>query len=153
MLLSQNSMPLNEKGRKNLYIADLIAAAGEIIIAGLLLFILFMGIGSFMLQIFTSFSSEIYSIENIKLLIDKALILFLIIELYTITVAYLKGEPVVREVFIAAFIAVGRKILIYDFEKWGITGAISLSLLIFALAASYFLLHRVSFGLIDKEEE
>lgn len=146
-------MPLNEKGRKNLYIADMVAAAGELIIAGLLLFILFMGIGSFVLQIFSSFSSEIYTIEKIKLLIDKALILFLIIELYTITVAYLKGEPVVKEVFIAAFIAVGRKILIYDFEKWGLLGAISLSLLIFALASSYYLLHRVSFGNERQEEE
>lgn len=141
----------NSKKNKNifsLHTADKIATLGEALIAGLLLFILFMGIGSFIYQIFTSFSQEVYTLDAIKKLIDKALILFIILELYVITVSYLKREPVVREVLIAIFIAVGRKILIYDYEKWGLKGAIALGLLILAISISYYIHQRAA---LDKE--
>lgn len=128
------------KRNKSIEIADLLAFVCTISIAVLLLFILLMGIGSFILQIFTSFSKEIYTLGVLKGLIDRALILFLIIELYRITLAYLKSEPIVYEVFIAAFIAVGRKILIYDYELWGLQGAIALAVLLLALSIGYFLL-------------
>lgn len=123
----------------SLNIADLIATVGELIIALLLLFILFMGIGSLGYQIMTSFSKEIYTIEAIKSLIDKALVLFIVLELYVITVSYLKREPIVREVLIAVSLAVGRKILIYDYEKWGLPGALSLGVLLLAISISTYL--------------
>lgn len=126
--------------------ADRIANIGEMLIAALLLFILFMGIASFLIQIFTSFSQEVYTMDAIKKLIDKALILFIVLELYVITISYLKREPVVKEVLIAAFIAVGRKILIYDFEKWGLYGALALGFLLLAISASFYLLQKISFG-------
>lgn len=144
---------MTEKSGKSLKIAEGIAQVGEAVIAALLLFILFMGIGSFILQIFTSFTSEVYTIEAIKKLIDKALILFIVLELYVITVSYLKREPVIKEVFIAAFIAVGRKILIYDYEKWGLSGAVSLAILLAAISLSYYLLNRISFGTSEVNKE
>lgn len=128
----------------SLDIADSVATLGEALIALLLLFILFMGIGSFVLQIFSSFSSEVYTIDAIKSLIDKALVLFIILELYVITVSYLRREPVVREVLIAVFIAVGRKILIYDYDKWGLKGAISLGALVLAISISFYLYEKTS---------
>lgn len=123
----------------SLNIADLIATVGELIIALLLLFILFMGIGSLGYQILSSFSKEIYTIEAIKSLIDKALVLFIVLELYVITVSYLRREPIVREVLIAVSLAVGRKILIYDYEKWGLQGALSLGILLLAISISTYL--------------
>jgi len=132
--------------RQTIEVADKIASIGEMLIATLLLFILFMGIASFIIQIFTSFSQEVYTLDAIKKLIDKALILFIVLELYVITISYLKREPVIKEVLIAAFIAVGRKILIYDFEKWGLNGALALGLLLLVISASYYLLQRISFG-------
>jgi uncharacterized membrane protein (DUF373 family) len=144
---------IDRRREKGISIADTIASLGEGIIAALLLFILFMGIASFVLQIFTSFTYEVYTLDAIKKLIDKALILFIILELYVITISYIKREPVIKEVFIAAFIAIGRKILIYDYEKWGILGAAALSVLLFSVAFSYYLLYRISFGCSEVKEK
>lgn len=156
MLISLNSnifafeggfaLPFSEIKTKVTEFTDKVARTGEIIIAVLLLIILFIGIASFGIQIFSGFSEQFYEISQIRNLIDKALIILLIIELYTITVSYLKDKPVIKEVFIASFIAVGRKILIYEYEKWGLTGAIALAVLLITLSGGYYLLHRASFG-------
>ncbi|MCX7832169.1 MAG: phosphate-starvation-inducible PsiE family protein [Actinobacteria bacterium] len=143
--MKEKAISKKEKAKSiSLEIADNIATLGEAIIAALLLFILFMGIGSFIIQIFSSFSKEVYTIDAIKSLIDKALVLFIVLELYVITISYLKREPVVKEVLIAVFIAVGRKILIYDYEKWGLQGALSLGLLILAISVSFYFHEKIT---------
>ncbi len=138
-------MPLSKRVERGIGIGDKIAKAAEGVIAMLLLFMLFAGIASLALDIFTSFSPEVYTVENLKKLIDRALVLFIILELYVITISYIRGEPVVKEVFIATFIAVGRKVLTYDYTKWGLSGAIALSILILSISISYFLLYRISY--------
>lgn len=133
----------NPVGReKAISVVDVIITVAEVIIAILLIAILFYSIWTFMLDMFTAFSREAFSAEAIRLLIDKVLLLFLIIELYKITIAYLTMKSVVNEVFIAAFVALGRKILIYDYDKWGLQGAIALSVLMVTLSAGYFLLAK-----------
>jgi uncharacterized membrane protein (DUF373 family) len=131
---------------RTLNIAEKISALAEILLAGLLLFILFMGLGSFVVQAFTSFSQEVYTIDAIKNLIDKALILFIILELYMITISYLKREVVIREVFVAAFLAIGRKILLYDYKAWGLKGSLALGFLLLAISFSYFLVEKIIFN-------
>lgn len=125
---------------RTISIVEIIVNIAEVVIAALLVVLLFYSIWAFVIQMFTTFSRNLLSVEAIRLLIDKVLLLFLIIELYKISIAYLKMESVVNEVFVATFLALGRKILIYDYEKWGLQGAIALSLLMLALSAGYFLL-------------
>lgn len=125
---------------KAIFIVDLTITVAEVIIAIFLIAILFYSIWYFVFDLFTTFSRHTFSVEAVRLLIDKVLLLFLIIELYKITISYLTMKSVVNEVFIAGFVALGRKILIYDYDKWGLRGAIALSILMLTLSAGYFLL-------------
>lgn len=120
-------------------ITDIVAIVAELAVVTILLFILFSGIWSFVTQIASEIGTRGLDIDQMKSLIDKALVLFLIVELYRIGVAYIRGLPIVKEVFVASFVAVGRKILIYDYARWGLDGAIALSLLMVSLSIGYYL--------------
>lgn len=120
-------------------VTDIVAIVAEVAVVATLLFILFAGIWSFITQIASQLTTKGLGVEEMKSLIDKALVLFLIVELYRLGVAYIRSLPIVKEVFIAAFVAVGRKILIYDYSRWGLDGAISLSILMLAISIGYYL--------------
>lgn len=53
-------------------------------------------------------------IEQIVNIVDRALLLFIIVEIYQTVVAYTRDESVVRIVIVAALIAVSRKIISFD---------------------------------------
>jgi len=53
-------------------------------------------------------------IEQIVAIVDRALLLFIIVEIYQTVVAYTRDESVVRIVIVAALIAVSRKIISFD---------------------------------------
>jgi uncharacterized membrane protein (DUF373 family) len=53
-------------------------------------------------------------IDEIVDIVDRALLLFIIVEIYQTVVAYTRDESVVRIVIVAALIAVSRKIISFD---------------------------------------
>ncbi len=53
-------------------------------------------------------------IGQIIAIVDRALLLFIIVEIYQTVVAYTRDESVVRIVIVAALIAVSRKIISFD---------------------------------------
>jgi uncharacterized membrane protein (DUF373 family) len=83
-------------------------------------------------------------IDEILTVIDKALLLFIIVELYQTVVAYSREESVTRIVIIAGLIAIARKIISFRPSEFASTeelliNAVSFSLLLAVLIAAYYL--------------
>ena len=86
-------------------------------------------------------------IDAILSVIDKALLLFIIVELYQTVVAYSREENVTRIVIVAALIAVSRKIISFrpdDFETLEalFVNAAAFSLLLLVLVVAYYVVQK-----------
>jgi uncharacterized membrane protein (DUF373 family) len=82
-------------------------------------------------------------------LLDSVLLLLVIVEVHRTLVAYAKGEPVLRIVVSASIIAVARRAISFRLEDYGsgqetLLAAVSIAVLVLALAVGYYLLDRVS---------
>jgi uncharacterized membrane protein (DUF373 family) len=121
------------------FIEDAVVVA-EVIIAGIMVILVFLGVGYLLISLFNSFSSGFVFDHNalIKLL-DIALIVFIIIELFRITLAYITGQHVMPTVIEAAFVAVGRKIVLYEYKVDGLNGALALAALLAVIAAAHYI--------------
>lgn len=120
--------------------AEKIVEYAELLIAFLLAVVVFLGIISFVHRLTTMvLTYPFLGSTEIHELLDFGLIIFLAIELFRITLAYLSSEPVIREVFIAAMVALGRKVVLYEYPISGLNGAIALSLLVLAVSAAYYI--------------
>ena len=75
-------------------------------------------------------------------LLDIALIVFISIELFRITLAYITGQHVLPTVVEAAFVAIGRKIVLYEYKVEGIYGALALAALLIGVTAAHFFTHK-----------
>lgn len=114
--------------------------AAEILIAVVMLVIIFLGLGYLLVDLFKASSTGILLDQHeILALLDITLVLFIVVELFRITMAYLRGERVLATVMEAAFVAVGRKVILYDFKAQGIYGAIALTVLLAVLIAAHYL--------------
>ena len=87
-------------------------------------------------------------IDAILSVIDKALLLFIIVELYQTVVAYSREENVTRIVIVAALIAVSRKIISFrpdDFETLEalFVNAAAFALLLLVLVVAYYVVQKV----------
>lgn len=122
---------------------ELLVEFGELAIGFLLALLIFLGILAFSRQLVLSvWPSFFLSTTEIHRLLDFALLIFITIELFRITIAYITARPVVKEVFIAALVAVGRKVVLYEYPVYGLTGAAALALLILAVSVGYYLICR-----------
>jgi uncharacterized membrane protein (DUF373 family) len=90
-------------------------------------------------------------INRILDVIDKALLLFIIVELYQTVVAYTRDESVTRIVIIAGLIAISRKIISFrpgDFA--GVTelivNAAAYAVLLLALVVAYYVVQTTERG-------
>ncbi len=122
---------------------ELLVEFGELAIGFLLALLIFLGILAFSRQLALSVWPNFFlNSTEIHRLLDFALLIFIAIELFRITIAYITAKPVVKEVFIAALVAVGRKVVLYEYPIYGLTGAIALALLILAVSIGYYLICR-----------
>lgn len=120
---------------------DIIALYAEVLIAALLVVIILLGIGYFITRIVTSVAANyVLSPELIRNELDIVLVIFIVIELFRIAISYYKKEHVLTTVIEAAFVAVARKLVLFDFAKEGLNGAIALSLLLAGVGIAYFLI-------------
>lgn len=81
--------------------------------------------------------------EGITRTIDTVLVVFVVIELIRIALAYMNHEDVVGTVLEAGLVAVVRKLVIFESSADMLPKAISLAALILAVAVAWFLLRRV----------
>lgn len=117
----------------------------EFVILGLLLLLLFFGVINFVLNLLTFLQRHFYlTSKEIHQLLDIVLILFIIIELFRITLAYTReNEKEIPQVVLeAVFVAVARKIVLYEYMEYGIWGAVALTVLLLAIVAAYFLIGK-----------
>lgn len=81
-------------------------------------------------------------------LFSLILLLLIGLELFETVKAYLKDDIVhVEFIILVAIIAIARKVIIWDFEKYSTDELISLSVMILALGITYFLLKRTDLQL------
>lgn len=80
--------------------------------------------------------------EGITRTIDTVLVVFVVIELIRIALAYMNHQDVVGTVLEAGLVAVVRKLVIFESSPDMLPKAIALSLLILALGVTWFLLRR-----------
>jgi uncharacterized membrane protein (DUF373 family) len=83
-------------------------------------------------------------IDQILTVIDKALLLFIIVELYQTVVAYSRAESVTRIVIVAGLIAISRKIISFrpsefDSTEALILNAVAFAILLLVLVVAYYL--------------
>lgn len=114
----------------------------EFAIAFLLVILAILGFGYLGVLLFSLFQTHLFlKPQEIHSLLDTALVLFLVIELFRIALAYVAGKHVLGTVIEAAFVAVARKIVLYDYEIYegtnGLLAAISLAGLLIALALTH----------------
>ena len=95
-------------------------------------------------------------IDRILNVIDKALLLFIIVELYQTVVAYTRDESVTRIVIVAGLIAISRKIISFrpgDFA--GVTELVAnagaYAALLLALVVAYYIVQTTETGTVNTE--
>lgn len=119
-----------------------VVLAVELVIAFAILTALILGVGYLVASLARSVaSSVVLGPEQVSTFLDVSLTLFVAIELFRIAVAYLSDEDVLHLVLEAAFIAIVRKIVLFDFAKSGLAGAAAYGLLLLVVAAAYLAVH------------
>jgi len=80
--------------------------------------------------------------EGITSTIDTVLVVFIVIELIRIAIAYMHHRNVVGTVLEAGLVAVVRKLVIFEGGATALTDAIALAVLILAVGITWFLLRK-----------
>lgn len=80
--------------------------------------------------------------EGITRTIDTVLIVFIVIELIRIAIAYMQHKNVVGTVLEAGLVAVVRKLVIFESTDQMLEKAIALSILILAVGITWYLLRK-----------
>jgi uncharacterized membrane protein (DUF373 family) len=95
-----------------------------------------------------------FHLANYVAVLDVALMIFIIVELFRIAVAYLKHEDVIPTVLEAALVAVARKLVTFDTHLAGgevLMKAAGLALLLLAVAVTWYLLAKRNPRLLSQE--
>lgn len=122
------------------FIEDAVVVA-EVIIAGIMVVLVFLGVGYLIMSVFNSMTAGFeFNHDALIKLLDVALIVFIIIELFRITLAYITGEHVMPTVIEAAFVAVGRKIVLFEYKVDGFYGAMALAALLAVVAIAHYVI-------------
>ena len=115
-----------------------------------LLLLFLIGVFDLFLSLFRLLAAGDFTDPNeVVGLLDSVLLLLIIVEVHRTLVAYAKGEPVLRIVVSASIIAVARRAISFRLEDYAsgqetLLAALSIAVLVLALALGYFLLDRVS---------
>jgi uncharacterized membrane protein (DUF373 family) len=80
--------------------------------------------------------------EGITRTIDTVLVVFIVIELIRIAIAYMQHKNVIGTVLEAGLVAVVRKLVIFESSDQMLEKAIALAVLILAVGITWFLLHK-----------
>jgi uncharacterized membrane protein (DUF373 family) len=129
-----------------LAVMDWVVTSTEVVVAALLaltaVWVLFDVV---VFEIAGATSSDTVTIVHLAL--DRILLLFVVVELFRIAVAYIQHRAVLHTVFEAGLVAVARKIVLYNYADYGLTGAASYAVLLLVLVGAYFMLERTLAGI------
>lgn len=116
----------------------------EQVVAALLVLITALGVVDLCLEIFDTVSSHPGYLTGAEIasILDTVLVVFIVIELFNIAVAYMTHKSVIPTVLEAALVAVARKLVIFEGGENVLEKAIALSLMMLAVAVSWWLLKR-----------
>ncbi len=82
------------------------------------------------------------SATSIIRVLDAVLIVFIVVELFKIAIAYMEHRNVMPTVLEAAFVAVARKLVVYEGGEETLVKAGAMAILMLSIAASWWLLKR-----------
>lgn len=111
----------------------------ELAIAVFMVIIIFLGLGYLIGRLAADVRSHVFlNSVQIHHFLDVVLTLFIVIELVRITFGYLTEQDIWVIVAETAFIALGRKIILFEYKAYGIWGAVALAILTIAVVFAYY---------------
>lgn len=115
-------------------------------IAFLLVVIAALGAVDLVVEMFNAVSDKGYlTPDSILRVLDSVLVVFIVIELFNIALAYMKRKNVIATVMEAGLVAVVRKLVIFETTgdaQYILMKAIALSVLILSIGLTWYLLRR-----------
>jgi uncharacterized membrane protein (DUF373 family) len=84
--------------------------------------------------------------EELLVLVESVLSIFVLIELFSIAIAYMRGKSVVRTVLEASLVAVARKLVAFEPREQALGKGAALAALFLAISTGWFLLARIGIG-------
>ncbi|PKQ23702.1 MAG: hypothetical protein CVT65_06850 [Actinobacteria bacterium HGW-Actinobacteria-5] len=115
-------------------------------IAMLLVIIAALGAVDLVVEMFNAVSLKGYlTPDSILRVLDSVLVVFIVIELFNIALAYMKRKNVIATVMEAGLVAVVRKLVIFESggdATYVLMKAIALAILIVAIGLTWYLLRR-----------
>lgn len=116
----------------------------EAILAGLLVILAVLGVVDVVIaMVEVARLDGFMTPEGITQVIDTVLIVFIVIELIRIAVAYMNHQNVVGTVLEAGLVAVVRKLVVFEFADKALEKAAAIAILVLALGITWYLLRRV----------
>ncbi|MDI6821916.1 MAG: phosphate-starvation-inducible PsiE family protein [Actinomycetota bacterium] len=115
----------------------------ELLVACLLILMILLGLSYLVVKLTEYFGTHFYLTSfEIHSMLDVVLAIFIVIELFRITIAYADEREVLPTVLEAVFVVVARKVVLYEFKTEKLVGAIALALLLIPVVLAYFLLWK-----------
>ena len=116
----------------------------EAILAGLLVVLALIGVVDVVISLVeVARDPGFVTPEGILRVIDTVLIVFIVIELIRIAVAYMNHQNVVGTVLEAGLVAVVRKLVVFELGAEALEKAAAIAILVLALGITWYLLRRV----------
>lgn len=114
------------------------------IIAAALLFVLaILALGTFLWELrATLISGEPFRLDQISGPLDSIMVIFIIIELLKISIAYVRDERIIPTVFETALVAILRKVVVLGANVITLEKAIGLTLVLVGVGVTWFLVSR-----------
>ncbi len=115
----------------------------EGVVAGLLVILAALGVVDIVIKMYeVTLAEGFMTPEGITRTIDTVLVVFIVIELIRIAVAYMQHKNVVGTVLEAGLVAVVRKLVIFESGEQVLEKAGALAMLILAVGITWYLLRR-----------
>ncbi len=124
-------------------VLDRVVLSIEGVVTALLTILAVLGVVDIIVKMFqVTHADGFMTPEGITRTIDTVLVVFVVIELIRIALAYMNHQDVVGTVLEAGLVAVVRKLVIFESSADMLPKAIALSLLILAVGVTWFLLRK-----------
>lgn len=118
----------------------------EFVVAGLLVVIAALGAVDLIVELVAAVSEKGYlTPQSVLRVLDSVLVVFVVIELFSIALAYLEKRNIIATVMEAGLVAVVRKLVVFETgsdASYVLLKSISLGILILAIGVTWFLLRR-----------
>lgn len=118
----------------------------EYVVAGLLVVIAALGAVDLIVELVAAVSTKGYlTPDTILRVLDSVLVVFVVIELFSIALAYLQKRNIIATVMEAGLVAVVRKLVVFETGSdatYVLLKSLSLGVLILAIGATWYMLRR-----------